>query len=72
MVRVLASYGANSGSLRLTYCVEAEPTDNDRQDCELACAELIAQFPEIIRAETNCYSIRQCPASDESVVFAKP
>jgi hypothetical protein len=73
VARVLASFDADSGSLRLIYCVEPEPTDDDWEDCELACGELIAEFPEIAHAETDCRSISQCPAADDnSVVFLKP
>lgn len=72
VARVLAGFDADSGSLRLVYCTEAEPTDDDWEDCELACGELIAEFPEITRAETDCCSIDQCPAADDSsVVFVK-
>jgi hypothetical protein len=72
VARVIASFDADSGSLRLVYCVEAEPADGDWEDLELACGELIAEFPEITRAETDCRSVGQCPpADDSSVVFVK-
>lgn len=71
IARVLASFDPSSGSLRLVYCTEAQPTDDDWEDCELACGELIAEFPEIINAETNCVPTEKCSLDDEFVVFAK-
>jgi hypothetical protein len=71
IARVLASFDPASGSLRLVYCTEAQPTDDDWEDCELTCGELIAEFPEITHAETDCVSIDECSPDDESIVFAK-
>ena len=68
---VLASFDLTSGSLRLVYCTDTQPTDDDWEDCELSCAELIAEFPDITHAETDCVSIDKCSPDDKFVVFAK-
>lgn len=52
--------GFDNGTLRLTFRTKSEPTDDDREDCELACAELIAEFPEIRTAETRCVPLDGC------------
>lgn len=59
--RVFASFEPQDEALRLIYCTSGGPTDDDLEDCETTCAELIAEFPEIKKAET------QCLASDEYV-----
>ena len=72
VARVMASFDSNSGNLSVIYCTEGEPTDDDVEDCELTCAELIAEFPQIRTAETKCVSSEQCaPDDDEAVVFRK-
>ncbi|MEN3378452.1 MAG: hypothetical protein V7604_3807 [Hyphomicrobiales bacterium] len=72
VVRVMASFDPNSGNLSVIYCTKGEPTDDDVEDCELTCAELIAEFPQIRTAETKCVSSEQCAQSDEeAVVFSK-
>lgn len=71
VARVLASFDPASGNLRLVYCTESQPSDDDWEDCELTCGELIAEFPEITHAETDCVSVDKCSPDDESVVFAK-
>jgi len=69
--RVFASFDPSKGSLRLVYCTRSEPATDDWEDCELTCAELIAEFPEIIHAETECVSTDKCTAENGLVVFAK-
>ncbi len=71
IARVLASFDPDNGTLRLVYCSEVAPTDDDWDDCELTCGEIIAEFPELIYAETNCVFIDQCPTDTNSVVFEK-
>jgi hypothetical protein len=72
VARVMVSLDPNSGNLSVIYCTEGEPTDDDVDDCELTCTELIAAFPQIRTAETKCVSSEQCARSDEeTVVFSK-
>lgn len=72
VVRILAGFDPASSSLRLLYCTESAPMDDDWQDLELACGELIAEFPEIMLAETDCVAIGNCIASgDLAVVFSR-
>lgn len=60
--------GFDDGTLRLTFCTTSEPSDDDREDCELACAELIAEFPEIRTAETRCVSLDGCEREEEALL----
>jgi hypothetical protein len=72
VARVMATFDPDSGNLSVIYCTEGEPTDDDVEDCELTCTELIAEFPQIKTAETKCVSSEQCAPNDEdAVVFRK-
>ena len=52
--RVLVKFQYATGELGLVYCTSGKPTADDLEDCEIMCAELIAEFPEIRKAETLC------------------
>lgn len=70
--KVLISFDENVGHLTLVYHLQLSPTEDDIEDCELTCAELIAEFPEIRTAETLCISGADCAASKiqrEHIVF---
>lgn len=69
--RVFASFDPNEGNLFITYCTKSEPTDDDWEDCELMCGEMIAEFPEIIHAKTDCVTVSQCSVNDDAVVFIR-
>ena len=70
--RVLASFEPKKGDLRLIYCIRGKPTDDDVEDCEIACAELIAEFPEVRTAETQCLSSEECTSMDnQDEVFSR-
>ena len=71
VMRVYASFDSSSGLLQLLYCTEGDSTDEDREDCELTCGELIAEFPDIIFAETNCRPIGECNEDEASIVFSR-
>jgi hypothetical protein len=58
--RVLTRFEPKNGTLSLIYCTSDLPTDDDLEDCEIACAELIAEFPEIRKAETQCQPSEKC------------
>ena len=46
----------NSALLRVSvlYFVDGDVSDDERELCELTLAELLAEFPEIRTAETQC------------------
>ena len=63
VVKVIFNFDPETGHIKITYYTEGEPSDGDRDNCELTCSEMIAAFPEIRTAETNC----QAFVSDERV-----
>jgi hypothetical protein len=63
VLSALVTFEPCEGRLKIVYCFYAEPEENDREDCELACTELIAEFPEVKVAETMCVPIAKCPIS---------
>ncbi|WP_340647046.1 hypothetical protein [Phenylobacterium sp.] len=70
--RVLANFNSKDGMLNVIYCVEGDPSDDDIEECEITCAELIAEFPEIREARTLCVSVAQCEHFNvDDVVFSK-
>lgn len=71
VVRVLVSFDPDTSTLRVVYCIDGEPIDDDWEECELTFAELAAAFPEIIRGETHCCSIEQCTAEDGFIAYSK-
>jgi hypothetical protein len=58
--RVLTRFEPENGTLSLVYCTGGLPTEDDFEDCEIACAELVGAFPEIRKAETQCQSSEKC------------
>jgi len=70
--RVLAGFDPKNGSLRLVYCTNGAPTEEDLEDCEIACAELTAEFPEIRTAETQCQPSEKCASeNNQDEVFSR-
>ena len=43
--------------LVLTYYVVSSPTEEDSEECEISMAELLAAFPQILKAETKLVQI---------------
>lgn len=58
VVKVSAKFDLAEGSLSLIYFTENKPTEKDLELCELNCAELIAEFPEIRTAKTECVVLK--------------
>ena len=54
--RVIARFDEATRHLSIVYVLDGEPSGEDREDCELTCAELLAEFPEIKTAGTLCVS----------------
>jgi hypothetical protein len=69
--RVLAQFEPAQGHMILTYCVAGKLTDGDLEDCEIACAELIAEFPEIDTAATHCLPAAECNLRTDDEVFSR-
>ena len=70
--RVLASFDQKTGCLCLIYFISGPLNDDDVEDCEIACAELIAEFPEIRKAETQCLPSEKCGSEgDQTEVFSR-
>lgn len=69
ILRIYASFTPSSGRLSVIYCTAGEPTDDDGDECELTCGELIAEFPEIISADTKCVPIKDCRGEEENLVY---
>jgi len=58
---VFADFKNETGSLNLIYCTNGTPTEDDEEDCEVACAELLAHYPDIRLAETQCVAVSDKP-----------
>ena len=72
VLRVIVTFDRDEGRLKVVYCLQGDPNEGDYEDCELTCTELIAEFPEIRVAETECVSDAECVmgiADVEEVVF---
>ena len=71
IARVLATFEPQEGILHLIYCTRGTPASDDFEDCEIACAELIAEFPEIKKAKTQCLSSEEyLLENDKDEVFS--
>ena len=72
VIRVIATFDQSARHLSVIYVLNGEPSENDREDCELTGSELIAEFPEILTAETSCISVADYSVEQhagEGVVF---
>lgn len=69
--RVLIGFDSSVNKLRVAYYTISDPTDDDCEDCELTCGELIAEFPQIQNAETICLSFSNyIPRKDDVIVYS--
>ena len=74
VLRVIVSFDQHEGLLKVLYCLQGCPKEGDYEDCELTCTELIAEFPDIRQAETECISNAECVkdiGDVKDVVFLK-
>lgn len=72
--RVIVTFDENTSHLSILYCLDGDPSDTDRDDCELTCAELIAEFPDIETADTACIPIQELRPHvgvEEDLVFLR-
>jgi hypothetical protein len=66
---VSARFEPDQGRLLLTYYLHDAPTEEDWDDCELACAELAAAFPEIGITEALCLESPEVDAANSDLVY---
>jgi len=61
-----------AGKLTVNYFVDGSINDDERELCELTVAELVAEFPEIRKADTQClpYSSDEC-VMNEGIVYRR-
>lgn len=73
VAKIISTFDPDVGHLKVIYHVLGKPTDDDWEECELTCAELIAAFPEIQTAETDCVSLSGLEDHSvlEGVVFSR-
>ena len=74
VARVIVGFDQHDGKLIVIYCLDGELLEDDRQDCELTCTELIAEFPEVKVAETMCVPNEKYPSiykRTEEVVYSR-
>ena len=67
VISIVVTFDQRTGKLKVIYCLCGEPREGDRENCELTCAELIAEFPEVKLAETLCVPITQCPEESSGI-----
>ena len=71
---VIVTFDHRTAHLKVVFCLNREPTENDWENCELTCAELISDFTDIKTAETKCqiFDKRDLQNVDsESIVFSR-
>ncbi len=51
---VTIGWDSANAKLTLRYYTDTAPSDDDEEFCEIALAELIAEFPDIRKADTAC------------------
>lgn len=54
LVRALIKFDEREGRLFASCVFDRVPTEEDKEDCELFCGELVGEFPEIRTAEATC------------------
>lgn len=54
LLRATVSFDDERGHLIASYFFDHVPSDNDKEECELFCGEIVGVFPEIRTAETVC------------------
>jgi hypothetical protein len=52
-------WNADLSDFTLTYYLDRRPTEDDKQQCDLALAEIIAEFSEINRASAVCIHLQK-------------
>ncbi len=73
IVAATVTWDEETSKLSLRYYLDREPHEDDEDECEYAMTELIAEFPYLELASTEC--VRLASADDaqrlEGVVFIR-
>jgi hypothetical protein len=73
VVAATVTWDEETSKLSLRYYLDREPHEDDEEECEIAMAELIGEFPHLELASTEC--VRLASADDaqrlEGVVFIR-
>jgi hypothetical protein len=73
VAQVLVSFEQSTATVHVIYLTKSIPSEAEVEWCELTCAELIAEFPEIKHADTKCLAIEEydLEIAADSVVFSR-
>ncbi|SEL60169.1 hypothetical protein SAMN05216359_1123 [Roseateles sp. YR242] len=63
---VKVGWDAVTSKLTVAYYIDREPSEEEIELCELSMGELLAEFPEVITADTKCVDAL---ADDDSIVL---
>ncbi|CAP45194.1 conserved hypothetical protein [Bordetella petrii] len=51
---VRVGWDNDTSKLTVIYYVDGPPTEDEEDECEITMAELLAQFPDVVQADTEC------------------
>lgn len=57
LVEARVAWDGPTQVLSLAYGTRERPSHEDKEWCELSMAELLADFPEVVTAETACFIV---------------
>lgn len=57
LVEARVAWDGPTQVLSLAFGTRERPSDEDKEWCELSMAELLAEFPEVVTAETSCFIV---------------
>ncbi|GAB2469062.1 hypothetical protein GCM10027082_20720 [Comamonas humi] len=57
LIEARVAWDGSTGVLSLAYVTRKEPSDDDEELCELSMTELLAEFPDVVTAETACFIV---------------
>lgn len=73
VLAVTVALDSSSSKLTLAYYLDRYPVDDDKELCELALTELIAEFSEIASAASECLFLRDSNEANllEGLVYVR-
>jgi hypothetical protein len=69
-LELLSNSTTRKNICQLIYCLDREATDDDIDDCELTCTEILAAFPETMTAETS-WCVTDEKIANAEVVYSR-
>jgi len=57
VVAATVNWDAETSKLSLRYYVDRDPHEDDEDECEYSMTELIAEYPDIALASTECFRL---------------